>query len=70
MRHLDVHDDDVGREQGCAIDRLARVANALRFKLVNAQQIAKEFQIEFIVLDNEHPFCHASFPTDFPGNDL
>ena len=56
--------------QYCAIDCFARVADALRFKVVHAQKIAKEFEIEFIVLDNEHPFCHASFPTDIPGIDL
>ena len=70
MRHLYIHDDDVRREKRGAIDCLARVANALRLIVVRAQQIAKEFQIEFIVLDNEHPFCHARFPTEFPGNDL
>jgi hypothetical protein len=36
---------------------------------VRAQQITKEFQIQFIVLDNEHPFCHALDPC-FAGADL
>jgi hypothetical protein len=27
---------------------------------MRAQQIAKKFEIEFVVLDNEHALCHQS----------
>jgi hypothetical protein len=27
---------------------------------VRAQQVAKKFEIEFVVLDNEHALCHQS----------
>ena len=38
---------------------IATVADRLRREPMGAQQIAEEFQIEFVVLDNEHPFCHV-----------
>lgn len=59
MRHLDVHDDQVGPERAGALHRLATVTYGLDDMLMRAQQVAEQFEIEFVVLDNEHPFCHA-----------
>jgi hypothetical protein len=44
---------------------LASVAHRLGDELVRPQQVAEQLQIEFVVLDNEHPFRHVghrSFP--------
>ena len=59
MRHLDVHDDEIGREGAGAVDRLAAVADRLRFVAVRAQQVAEQLQIELVVLDNQDFLSHA-----------
>ncbi len=59
MRHLDIHDDEIGTEGARALDRLTAVPNGLRLIAMGAKQIAEELQIEFVVLDNEDFFRHA-----------
>ncbi len=59
MRQLDVHDDQVGDEGAGAGDRFASVAHGLYDKFMRTEQIAEKFEVQFVVLDNEHPFCHA-----------
>jgi hypothetical protein len=39
---------------------LAAIAHRRGFMAVDAQQIAEQFEIEFVVLDNEHPLAHVS----------
>ena len=46
----------------------ATVAHPLGQVFVRPQKIAEQLQIEFIVLDNEHPFCHAR--TILPANSV
>jgi hypothetical protein len=58
VRHLDVHDDQVGREGAGAVDRLAAVAHRLGLIAMGAQQVAEQLQIEFVVLDNEDFLSH------------
>ena len=59
MRHLDVHDDEVGREGAGALERLAAVAHRLGFIAMRAQQVAEQLQIELVVLDNQDFLSHA-----------
>ena len=60
VRHLDVHDDEIGREGAGALERLAAVAHRLRFVAVRAQQVAEQLQIELVVLDNQDFLSHAA----------
>ena len=60
MRHLDVHDDEIGREGAGALQRLAAVADRLGFVAVRAQQVAEQLQIEFVVLDNQDFLSHRA----------
>jgi hypothetical protein len=59
MRHLDVHHDQIGQERPRAVHRLAAVAHRLGGIAMRPQQIAKQLQIEFVVLDNEDFLSHA-----------
>ena len=62
MRHLDVHDDQIGREGAGALDRLAAVAHRLGLVGVRPQQVAEQLQIELVVLDNQDFLSHAALP--------
>src|SRR3546814_4708522 len=42
-----------------ALDGIAAVAHRLGDELMRPQQITEQLEIEFVVLDNEHPFCHV-----------
>src|SRR3546814_9052358 len=57
VRHLDIHHDQIGRERARALDGIAAVAHRLGDELMRPQQITEQLEIEFVVLDNEHPFC-------------
>ena len=60
MRHLDVHDDEIGREGAGARHRLAAVAHPFRLIGMGAQQVAEQLQIEFVVLDNQDFLSHGA----------
>ena len=62
MRHLDVHDDEVGGEAARGLDRLAAVAHGLDRIAMGAQQVAEQLQIELVVLDNQDFLSHRSDP--------
>ena len=59
MRHLNVHDDKVGRKRMSDLQRVTTIAHPFHDAVMRAQQITKEPEIEFVVLDNEHFPCHA-----------
>nr|GFD59139.1 hypothetical protein [Tanacetum cinerariifolium] len=48
VRHLDVHDDQVGQEGARRGHALAAVAHRLDDKGVRPQQVAEQFEIEFV----------------------
>ncbi len=69
MGHLDVHHDEVGGEGAGALDRLAAVADRLRFVAMGAEQVAEQLQIELVVLDNQYFLSHARTVSDEAGTD-
>ena len=60
VRHLDVHDDEVGGEAARGLDRLAAVAHRLDRIVMRAQQVAEQLQIELVVLDNQDFLSHRA----------
>jgi hypothetical protein len=64
MRHLDVHHHQIGGEGAGALERLAAVADGLDRVAVRPQQVAKQLQIEFVVLDNQDFLSHRAGVSD------
>jgi hypothetical protein len=64
VRHLDVHDDEVGGEGAGGGDRLAAVANRLGLLGMRPQQVAEQLQVELVVLDNHDFLSHRAFLSD------
>ena len=60
MGQVDIGDDQVGQERARLSQHVAPVAQRQHVMAVGAQQIAKKFEIKFVVLDNEHALCHQS----------
>ena len=58
MRKLNVHDDEIGFEATCVPDCLATVAHRLGLVAMRAEQVAEQPQVQFVVLDNQHPLGH------------
>ena len=57
--HLDIHDDQVRHEFARLAQRLQPVGDRLDSEALTAQDIAEQFAIEIVVLDNEDSLCHA-----------
>ena len=68
MGQVDVGDDKVGQEVAGLRQYVAAIPQGQDFMPVRAQEVAKKFEIEFVVLDNEHALCHQSpaFPKIIP----
>lgn len=60
MGQVDVGDDKVRPELQRLRHHIAAVTQWQHFMTMGAQQVAKKFEIEFVVLDNEHALCHQS----------
>lgn len=60
MRHLDIHNDQIRRFGLRHLQRIATIAQRFRFEIMGAQQIAKKFSVEIVVLDNEQLFRHVA----------
>ena len=60
MGQMDIGDDKVGLELQRLRDNIPPVAQRQHLMPMRAQKIAKKFEIEFVVLDNEHALCHQS----------
>jgi hypothetical protein len=59
MRHLDIHDHQVGDEQPRPLQRLASVGHGFDRETLAAQDVAEQFAIEVVVLDNQDALCHG-----------
>jgi hypothetical protein len=56
MGQLDIHDDKIRREHTGLFQGQTSVAHAFNRKLVRAQQIGEQFEVQFIILNNHHLF--------------
>jgi hypothetical protein len=55
---LDIHDDQARHEFACPIERLMPIGDGFDRKALALQDIAKQFPVEIVVLDNEDSLCH------------
>ncbi|GLI97182.1 hypothetical protein Sbs19_10000 [Sphingobium sp. BS19] len=71
MGQVNVHDDKLRQKSTGLYKRVTPVTHRQRVMTMRAQQIAEKFQIEFVVLDNEHALCQQKLrklidPRDIP----
>ena len=59
MRQLDVHDDQVGHEPPCGVERIAAIGDGFNCKALIPEHVAKQSPVEIVVLDNQDSFCHS-----------
>jgi hypothetical protein len=55
---LDVHDHQPRHELARALDCFAAIGHGFDREAVGDQQVAEQFAVEVVVLDNQNSFCH------------
>ena len=59
MGQLDIHDDQIGRKLPSKFDRARAVSQRLDIEPVRAQDIAEQFPVKVVILDNQDSLCHC-----------
>ena len=58
MRQLDVHNHKIRIEASRCFKRAFAISHRLDLEAAGLQDVAEQFAVEIVVLDNEHSLCH------------